>query len=77
MSSNDPVNPVITTSLTGTGYASYPIPTITGLLNPSYPINSGTTPIGITVSGTNFFPTSVVYVAGVRQPTPRIKAMLL
>ena len=69
VSSNDPVNPVITTSLTGTGYASYPIPTITGLLNPSYPINSGTTPIGITVSGTNFFPTSVVYVAGVRQPT--------
>ena len=69
VSSNDPVNPVITESLTGTGFASYPIPTITALLNPSYPINSGTTPIGVTVSGTNFFPASVVYVAGVAQPT--------
>ena len=69
VSSNDPVNPVITANLTGTGFSSYPIPTITGLLNPSYPINSGTTPIGVTVSGTNFFPTSVVYVAGVPQPT--------
>ena len=69
VSSNDPVNPVISESLTGTGFASYPIPTITGLLNPSYPINSGTTPINVTVMGTNFFPTSVIYVAGVPQPT--------
>jgi hypothetical protein len=45
------------------------VATITGLLNPSYPINSGTTPITMSVSGTNFFPASVVYINGVAQTT--------
>jgi hypothetical protein len=69
VSSNDPVHPTITTSLTGTAFASYPIATITGLLNPSYPINSGTTPITMSVSGTDFFPGSVVNINGVAQTT--------
>jgi len=69
VSSSDPVHPTITTSLTGTAFASYPIATISALLNPSYPINSGTAPISMSVSGTNFFPASVVYINGVAQTT--------
>lgn len=66
---NDPKNPVLTASLSGVAYTSYPLPTITSLMNPSYPINSGTTPITMTVSGSNFFPASVVYINGVAQTT--------
>ncbi|MBB5062450.1 choice-of-anchor D domain-containing protein [Granulicella mallensis] len=69
VASSDPVNPTISTSLTGTAFSSYPIPTITGLLNPSYPINSGTAPITMSVLGTNFFPGSVVYLKGAPQTT--------
>jgi hypothetical protein len=69
VSSSDPVNPTITTSLTGTAFASYPIATITALLNPSYPLGSGTTPISMSVSGNNFFPESVVYINGAAQTT--------
>jgi hypothetical protein len=69
VSSNDPVHPTISTSLTGTAYASYPVATVTALLNPSYPINSGTSPITMSVIGTNFFPASVVYINGAAQTT--------
>jgi hypothetical protein len=69
VSSNDPVNPIITTTLTGTAFSSYPTATITALLNPSYPTNSGTVPITMEVIGTNFFSASVVYINGVAQPT--------
>ena len=68
VSSSDPAHPTISAPLTGTAYISYPIATITALLNPSYPIG-GTTPITMTVSGTNFFAASVVYINGVAQPT--------
>src|SRR6185503_2125859 len=68
VSSNDPAHPTISAPLTGTAYTSYPIATITALLNPSYLIG-GTTPITMTVSGTNFFTASVVYINGVAQPT--------
>jgi len=66
---NDPVNPIVSTTITSTGMNAYPVPTITGLLNPSYPINNGTTPITMSVSGTNFFPASVVNINGVAQTT--------
>jgi Bacterial Ig-like domain (group 3) len=69
VSSNDPVHPTITTSLTGTAFAAYPVPTITALQNGSYPMNSGTAPISMQVTGTNFFAASVVYINGVAQPT--------
>jgi hypothetical protein len=69
VSSSDPVHPTISTTLTGTAYSSYPIATITALVNPSYPVNSGTTPITMSVSGTNFFPASAVYINGVAQTT--------
>ena len=69
VSSNDPVNPIISKLLGGTAYSSYPVPTITALMNPSYPINSGTSPISISVEGNGFFPASIVYVNGVAQTT--------
>ncbi|GGG88162.1 hypothetical protein GCM10011585_35290 [Edaphobacter dinghuensis] len=68
VSSSDPAHPTISAPLQGTAYASYPIATITALFNPSYPIG-GTTPITMTVKGTNFFAASVVYINGVAQPT--------
>ncbi len=68
VSSNDPVNPTISTSLTGIPYASYPIATITALFSPSYPIG-GTSPITMSVEGSNFFPASVVYINGAAQAT--------
>jgi hypothetical protein len=69
VSSNDPVHPTITTSLTGTAFAAYPVPTITALQNGSYPMNSGTSPIAMQVTGTNFFPASVVSINGAAQAT--------
>ena len=69
VATNDPVNPTITTSLTGTAFNAYPIATITGLLNPSYPINGPAAPITMTVFGTNFFAASVVSINGVAQTT--------
>jgi hypothetical protein len=69
VSSNDPVHPTITTSLTGTAFAAYPVPTISSLQNGSYPMSSGTSPITMQVNGTNFFPASVVYINGVAQAT--------
>lgn len=66
---NDPQNPMLTAQLSGIAYTAYPLPTITSLMNPSYPINSGPTPITMTVSGSNFFPASVVFINGVAQTT--------
>jgi hypothetical protein len=69
VTTNDPVHPTISTTLSGTAVDSYPVATITGLLDPSYPINSGTTPITMSVYGTNFFPASVVNINGAAQAT--------
>ncbi|MGD0348067.1 MAG: choice-of-anchor D domain-containing protein [Terracidiphilus sp.] len=69
VSSNDPANPIVSKLLTGTAYSSYPIPTITALLGPSYPINGGSSPVSVSVDGTGFFPASVVYLNGVAQST--------
>jgi Beta-propeller repeat len=69
VSSNDPVNPTITTSLSGTAFAAYPVPTITALQYSSYPMNSGTSPITMELIGANFFPASVVYINGAAQAT--------
>jgi hypothetical protein len=69
VSSNDAVHPTISTTLTGTAFAAYPIATVTAQINPSYPINRGTSPITMSVSGIDFFPTSVVYINGVAKAT--------
>jgi len=64
---NDPAHPTLTVSLSGTGDSTYPVPTVTALLNPSYPIN--TSSANVTVIGTNFFPTSIVTINGETQKT--------
>jgi hypothetical protein len=69
IASNDPANPAFYVSLSGTSLAAYPMATISALSNPSYPVTNGSTAIAATVQGTNFFPSSVVYVNGVAQPT--------
>jgi hypothetical protein len=69
ISSNDPVHSVLTVPLSGTALATYPLPAISLLQNPSYPVTSGSSGIAATVYGSNFFPSSVVYVNGVAQTT--------
>jgi len=53
MVTNDPANPTKVVSLSGTGYASYPVPTITSFDKPTIPTGSST--VTIQVYGTNFF----------------------
>jgi beta-propeller repeat-containing protein/centrosomal CEP192-like protein len=67
IASNDPVTPTVVVSLTGTGYTSYPAPTLMSL----YPstVAAGGTSFMFEVTGTNFFPASVVRIGGVAQPT--------
>ena len=69
IASNDPGNPVLAVGLSGNASAAYPVANISLLWDPAYPVTSGTTPIRTMVWGTNFFPSSVVYVNGVAQPT--------
>jgi len=64
--SNDPANPTVNISLSGTAVAAYPQPTISGL-NPSAVALGGAAKT-ITISGANFFPTSTVVVAGQTLP---------
>jgi hypothetical protein len=67
IASDDPNHPVVSVALSGTGYSSYPVPTLTGLSLPT--IQVGSTGVSLTVTGTNFFPASVVVVGGAAQPT--------
>ncbi|HEX4320597.1 MAG TPA: chitobiase/beta-hexosaminidase C-terminal domain-containing protein [Acidobacteriaceae bacterium] len=69
IASNDPVHPVLSVPLSGTAVATYPIAAISLLMNPSYPVSSATASTTVTMYGTNFFPSSVVYVNGAAQPT--------
>jgi Abnormal spindle-like microcephaly-assoc'd, ASPM-SPD-2-Hydin/Beta-propeller repeat/Lactonase, 7-bladed beta-propeller len=75
VATNDPVNPTITVSLSGTGVASYPVPTITSFDQPTIPI--GTSAVSIEVFGTNFFPASVVRVNGQAQQTTYANGTML
>jgi hypothetical protein len=67
IASDDPNNPVVSANLSGTGYTSYPIPTLTSLSSPT--IQMGTTQLSLQVYGSNFFPASVVRVGGQAQAT--------
>jgi hypothetical protein len=75
VATNDPVNPMIAVSLSGTGVATYPVPTITSFDQPTIPV--GTSAISIEVFGTNFFPPSVVRVNGQAQQTTYINGTTL
>lgn len=65
--SNDPVYGQTTYTLTGTGDSVYAVPQIASLGAPTAQINNG--PIVIQVSGTNFYPASVVTANGLPQST--------
>jgi hypothetical protein len=66
-STNDPVNPAFSVPLTGVGDSSYGVPIITSIGAGTVQINSG--PQTIEITGSNFYPQSVVQVAGVAQTT--------
>jgi hypothetical protein len=67
VSSNDPLNPSFAIPLTGYGDSTYSVPVITSIGAGTLPINSGSQTVQIT--GSNFYPQSVVQVAGVPQTT--------
>lgn len=67
IASDDPANPVVSVNLSGTGYSSYPVPSLTQLSSPT--MQMGSTQVSLQVYGSNFFPASVVQVGGVAQPT--------
>jgi hypothetical protein len=67
IASNDPKNPTVSVGLSGTGYSSYPVPTLTFLSLPT--IQAGSAPVSLQIYGTNFFPASVVRVGGTARPT--------
>ena len=72
IASDDPVNPVVTVTLSGMGFISYPVPTLALASPPTVPI--GSSAITLQVLGNNFFPASVVRVNGIAQPTTYISS---
>lgn len=65
--SNDPAKPSVTVNLSGTGYATYPVPSINQLDPPTFP--TGPAAFTANIFGGTFFPTSVVKVNGQAQTT--------
>jgi hypothetical protein len=72
---NDPSHPNLSASLSGTGYAAYPIPQITSFDSPTIPV--GTAHATIQVYGSNFFPASVVRINGQAQQTTYVSDTVL
>jgi hypothetical protein len=62
ITSNDPVNPELTVSLTGTGDSTYSVPVVSSIGTSTVLIGSGPTTMSIT--GSNFYPQSVVQLNG-------------
>jgi hypothetical protein len=67
INSNDPQNPQTSISLSGMGLPAYPVPSISVLGSPTAQIGTGT--ITVQISGSNFFPASIVRVNGAPQIT--------
>jgi hypothetical protein len=67
VTSNDPVNPSLVIPLTGIGDFAYAAPTVTSISTQTFQINNG--PMPVTVTGTGFYPASVVEIDGVPQAT--------
>lgn len=73
--SNDPATPLLPIALSGTGYSSYPKPSISNVNSPTIPISS--TAVGIAVQGNNFFPGSIAKINGFSQQTVYTNSGLL
>jgi hypothetical protein len=67
IASNDPVNPQVALNLSGVGVSTYPVPTLASMGRSTAAV--GTTNLNIFLVGANFFPTSVVHIAGQAQKT--------
>jgi hypothetical protein len=67
IASNDPVNPQVALNLSGVGVTTYPVPTLASMGRSSAAV--GTANLNIFLNGANFFPTSVVHIAGQAQKT--------
>jgi Protein of unknown function (DUF1573)/Abnormal spindle-like microcephaly-assoc'd, ASPM-SPD-2-Hydin/Beta-propeller repeat len=67
ISSNDPVNPQLMITLTGTGDSSYGAPSIISNSAPTVLLNNG--PVTLNLTGTNFYPQSVAQLNGIAQTT--------
>jgi hypothetical protein len=67
IATNDPLNPTVSVTLKGVGLTSFPVPTISLVTPPS--VLLGSPSMTFQVVGSNFFPTSLVLVNGVAQPT--------
>ncbi len=73
--SNDPANPSVAVQLSGTGYATYPVPSISQLDPPTFP--AGSAAFTANIYGGPFFPTSVVKVNGQAQTTTYLSSSTL
>jgi ASPM-SPD-2-Hydin domain-containing protein/beta-propeller repeat-containing protein len=67
VASNDPAHPQFVLNLSGVGVASYPVPTLTSMSQSTAAVGSSNP--SLLLSGANFFPTSVVSIAGQPQKT--------
>lgn len=63
IASNDPATPNFVVALTGTGDSSYAVPVLASISSPTVPINAGAA--NLTLTGSDFYPASVVQLNGV------------
>lgn len=75
ISSNDPVAPQTTIALMGIGLSAYTVPVLTSLSKPTQATSSSS--VDITLSGSDFFPQSVVRVGGQPVTTSFLNGSLL
>jgi hypothetical protein len=75
IASNDPVHPLVSVPLQGTGYTSSPVPEITTLS--SQLVLAGVGETEFLVQGFGFSPTSIVQLNGVAQQTTYMSASIL
>jgi hypothetical protein len=75
VASDDPVHPQVVLNLSGVGISAFPVPTLTSLGRSTAAI--GSTNLTIFLSGANFFPSSVVHIAGQPQKTTYQSSTLL
>jgi hypothetical protein len=75
VASDDPAHPQVVLNLSGVGIDAFPVPTLTSMGRSTAAI--GTTNLNIFLSGANFFPSSVVRIAGQAQKTTYHSVTLL
>jgi len=78
VASDDPAHPQVVLNLSGVGVSTFPVPTLTSMSQSTTPISVPNVPnLRIFMNGANFFPTSVVHIAGQAQKTTFLGATSL